>query len=101
DVAAYGHTLLKMSARRPSALVAAAAFAESEAPLRNRILAMTTPSRTLSLAAIAAATILGVVLLVGALGIPVPTVSIDVRLGATTASTPDRTPTVTAFDAPP
>jgi TonB family protein len=97
DVAAYGHTLLKMSARRPTHLVAAAAFAESEAPLRSRILSMTTPSRTISIAAIAAATILGVVLLVGALGIPVPALSLDVKLGPT----PDQTPTVTVFDAPP
>jgi beta-lactamase regulating signal transducer with metallopeptidase domain len=80
DVAAYGETLLKVSARRPGRLLAAAAFAESEAPLRSRILAMTTPSRTISIAAIAAATVLGVVLLVGALGIPVPTVSLNVQL---------------------
>jgi TonB family protein len=97
DVAAYGHTLLKMSARRPGRLVAAAAFAESEAPLRGRILSMTTPSRTISVAAIAAATILGVVLLVGSLGIPVPVVSINLAVG----SQPDQTPSVTAFDAPP
>ena len=44
DVAAYGHTLLKVSARRPGRFVAVAAFAESEAPLRSRILAITTPS---------------------------------------------------------
>ena len=101
DVAAYGHTLLKMSARRPGRFVAAAAFAESEAPLRSRILAITTPSRTLSLAAIAAATVLGVVLLLGAMGIPVPTVRLDVQVGDTGAPTPERTPTVTAFDTPP
>jgi TonB family protein len=101
DVAAYGHTLLKVSARRPSRMVAAAAFAESEAPLRNRILAMTTPSRTISIAAIAAATILGVVLLVGALGIPVPTVSLDVQVGGAEAARPDQTPAVTHFDTPP
>ena len=97
DVAGYGHTLLSVSARKPSRLIAAAAFAESEAPLRNRILAMTTPPRTVSILAIAAATVLGVVLLVGALGIPVPAVSLNVQLGPT----PDQTPTVTAFDAPP
>jgi TonB family protein len=101
DVAAYGETLLKVSARRPGRLLAAAAFAESEAPLRSRILAMTTPSRTISIAAIAAATVLGVVLLVGALGIPVPTVSLNVQLGTATVQTPDRTPSVTMFDAPP
>jgi TonB family protein len=98
DVAAYGRTLLKVSARRPGRMLAAAAFAESEAPLRGRILAMTTPSRAVSIAAIAAATVLGVVLLVGALGIPVPTMSLDVQLAA---ATPDQTPSVTVFDAPP
>jgi protein TonB len=101
DVEAYGRTLLKVSARRPGRLLAAAAFAESEAPLRSRILAMTTPSRTISIAAIAAATVLGVVVLVGALGIPVPAVSLDVRIGAAAAQTPDQTPSVTVFDAPP
>jgi protein TonB len=59
---------------------------------------MTTPSRAISIAAIAAATALGVVLLVGALGIPVPAVSLDVQLAA---ATPDQTPSVTVFDAPP
>ncbi|MEQ1857999.1 MAG: M56 family metallopeptidase, partial [Longimicrobiales bacterium] len=63
DVAAYGHTLLTVSERRPGHLIAAAAFAESEAPLRTRILNMTTPPRAISLAAIGAATVLGVVLL--------------------------------------
>jgi protein TonB len=62
---------------------------------------MTTPSRTISIAAIAAATVLGVVLLVGALGIPVPAVSLDVRIGTAVAPTPDQTPSVTVFDAPP
>jgi protein TonB len=38
---------------------------------------------------------------VGALGIPVPTVSLDVQLGAAAAQTPDQTPTVTVFDTPP
>jgi beta-lactamase regulating signal transducer with metallopeptidase domain len=94
DIAAYGQTLLKMSARKPGHLAATAAFAESEAPLRSRILSMTTPSRTISIAAIFAATVLGVVLLVGAMGIPVPTVSIDVQMGE--APTPP-TPTVTQF----
>jgi TonB family protein len=97
DVAGYGHTLLSVSARKPSRLLAAAAFAESEAPLRNRILAMTTPPRTVSIVAIAAATVLGVVLLVGALGIPVPAMSLNVQIG----STPDQTPSVAVFDAPP
>jgi TonB family protein len=81
DVRAYGTTLLDLSARRPSGLLAAAAFAESEAPLRSRILAMTTPPRSVSLAAIFASVVLGVVLLVGALEIPVPAISIQVEIG--------------------
>jgi TonB family protein len=56
-------------------------FADSEAPLRSRILAMTTPSRTVSIAAIVASTVLGVVLLVGALEIPVPALRIQVEIG--------------------
>jgi TonB family protein len=62
---------------------------------------MTTPSQTLSIAAIVAATVLGVVLLVGALGIPVPTVNLNIQLGARSIQTPDQTPTVTHFDVPP
>jgi TonB family protein len=81
DVRAYGTTLLDISARRPRGLLAAAAFAESEAPLRSRILAMTTPPRTVSIAAIFASVVLGVVLLVGALEIPVPAIRIQVEIG--------------------
>jgi TonB family protein len=83
DVAAYGTTLLDISARRPSRLLAAAAFAESEAPLRSRILAMTTPPRAVSIAAIMASVVLGVVLLVGALEIPVPAIRVQVEIGQT------------------
>jgi TonB family protein len=100
DVAAYGETLIEVSARRPGRLVAVAAFAESHAPLRSRILAMTTPSRAVSIFALLSATVLGVVLLVGALQIPVPTVSfqINVAPAASTATardvaTPSGTPT--------
>jgi TonB family protein len=82
DVAAYGRTLLTVASRGPGRLVAVAAFAETEAPLRTRILAMTTPSRTISVLALLSATVLGVVLLVGALEIPVPTLRIQVELGA-------------------
>jgi TonB family protein len=80
DVATYGRTLLTVSERRPGRLVAVAAFAESEAPLRNRILAMTTPSRTISIVALLTSMVLGVVLLVGALEIPVPAVSIQIAV---------------------
>lgn len=84
DVGAYGRTLLAVAARGPGRFAAAAAFAETEAPLRTRILAMTTPSRTISVLALVSATVLGVVLLVGALEIPVPTVRIAVELGPRT-----------------
>jgi bla regulator protein blaR1 len=78
DVATYGRTLLTVSERRPGRLVAVAAFAESEAPLRSRILAMTTPSTTISVVALLTSMVLGVVLLIGALEIPVPAVSIQI-----------------------
>jgi TonB family protein len=80
DVATYGRTLLTVSERRPSRLVAVAAFAESEAPLRSRILAMTTPSKTISIVALLTSMVLGVVLLIGALEIPVPAVSIQIAV---------------------
>jgi TonB family protein len=80
DVAAYGQTLLTVSERRPGRLVAVAAFAESEAPLRSRILAMTSPPRTVSIIALLTSMVLGVVLLIGALEIPVPTVSVQVSV---------------------
>ena len=97
DVATYGHTLLAVSKRPPGRLVAVAAFAESEAPLRNRILSMTTPPRSVSLSAIALSVALGVVLFVGACEIPVPTEG----PAAAVAPPPDQTPSVTALDAPP
>jgi TonB family protein len=78
DVATYGRTLLTVSERRPGRLVAVAAFAESEAPLRSRILAMTTPSRTISVVALLTSMVLGVVLMIGALEIPVPALSIQI-----------------------
>jgi len=56
-------------------------FADSEAPLRSRILAMTTPPRAVSIAAILSAAVLGVVLLVGVLKIPVPAVRLQVEIG--------------------
>jgi TonB family protein len=88
DVATYGRTLLTVSERRPGRLVAVAAFAESEAPLRSRILAMTTPSRTISVVALLTSMVLGVVLLVGALEIPVPAVSIQIGTQPADAAQP-------------
>jgi TonB family protein len=96
DVLAYGTTLLDISARRPGRFVAVAAFAESEAPLRNRILAMTTPPRAVSIAAICSSVVLGVILLLGALEIPVPAVRIQVEIGPST-SEPDRAVTRGTF----
>ena len=81
DVAAYGSALLDISGRRSSRLAGAAAFAESEAPLRSRILAMTTPPKTVSLAAILASVVLGVVLMVGAFEIPIPSVRFQMEIG--------------------
>ena len=81
DVEAYGTTLLTVSSRDTSRLVAAAAFAESEAPLRKRILAMTTPPRTVSILSILTALVLGVVFLVGVFEVPIPAIRIQVDVG--------------------
>ena len=72
DVETYGDTLLAVSARDYSPLVAAAAFAESEVPLRKRIIAMTTPPRTVSVLGVLTVLTLGVVLLIGSCEVPVP-----------------------------
>jgi TonB family protein len=56
-------------------------FADSEAPLRSRILVMTTPPRAVSIAAIMSSVVLGTLLLVGVLQIPVPALRIQVELG--------------------
>ncbi len=61
---------------------------------------MTTPSRTIAIAALGAATVVGVVLLVGSLGIRVPFVGFDLQigpspepaLGALTRETPTSAP---------
>lgn len=74
DVEAYGTTLLTVSYRDPGARVGAAAFAETEAPLRRRILAMTTPQGTVSILGLFTALVLGILLLLGAFQVPIPTV---------------------------
>ena len=74
DIGTYGDTLLTVSARDSSPLVAAAAFAESEVPLRRRIIAMTTPPRTVSVLGVLTVLALGVVLLIGSCEVPVPIV---------------------------
>ena len=81
DVRAYGTTLLEVSSRDSGRLVAMAAFAESEAPLRNRILSMTTPSRTVSVVALLTSMVLGVVLMVAAFEIPIPTIRAEFEIG--------------------
>jgi len=73
DVRTYCDTLFAISARKPSRLVGAAAFAESQIPLQKRILAMTTPPRRLSAVAVAALLAVGTLLVVGSCGVPVPT----------------------------
>ena len=80
DVEAYGTTLLTVSSREPSRLAAATAFAESEAPLRKRILAMTTPPRAISVLGILTALVLGVVFLVGVFEVPIPAIRIQVDM---------------------
>jgi TonB family protein len=74
DVEAYGATLLMVSAKASRRLIEVAAFSESEVPLRRRILAMTTPPRALSAWSLVTTFALGVVLLSGALAVPVPAV---------------------------
>ena len=96
DIATYGQTLLTVSQRRPGRLVALAAFAESEAPLRSRILAMTSPPRAVSIVALLTSMVLGVVLLIGALEIPVPTVSIQMAVEPASAETPPSVPATEA-----
>jgi TonB family protein len=85
DVRAYGTTLIEVSSRDSGRLVALAAFAETEAPLRNRILTMTTPSRTVSVLALLTSMVLGVVLLVAAFEIPIPTVRAEFEFGPAAA----------------
>jgi TonB family protein len=96
DVARYGATLLMMSARTSGQLLAAAAFAESDVPLRRRILAMTTPPRTLSAVGLLGVLAIGIVLLTGALRVPVPEVAwalpLQVRAGVEAASPADALP---------
>ncbi len=85
DIKTYGDTLLTVSARDSSPLVAAAAFAESGVPLRKRIVAMTTPPRTVSVLGISTASALGVLLLIGSCEVPVP-----VALGPERVLEPER-----------
>jgi TonB family protein len=74
DVGTYGSTLIEVSSRVRGRLVAVAAFAESQAPLRSRILNMTTPSRTVSVVALLTSLVFGAILMIAAFQIPVPSI---------------------------
>jgi TonB family protein len=80
DVRAYGATLLTISERTSGRPLAAAAFAESDVPLRRRILSMTTPPRPLRATGVLGILGVGAALLVGAVSVPAP----EVRLPWTT-----------------
>jgi len=69
----YCDTLLTISARQPDRLVGAAAFAEPQVPLQKRILAMTTPSRSLSAVTVILLLAVGSLLVFGSCGVPLPT----------------------------
>lgn len=73
DVRAYCDTLLAISARRPARLVGAAAFAEPRIPLEKRIVAMTTPPRSISTLGALALLGLAALLVFGSCGVPLPT----------------------------
>lgn len=77
DVGTYGTTLLSISSRTSGPIVPAAAFAETDGPLRQRILAMTTPPRTVSLLGLSTALILGVLLIVGVFEVPIPALRVQ------------------------
>jgi TonB family protein len=74
DVGLYGRTLLDVARLRGAPFLAATAFAESETSFRQRILALTTPARPVSRAAITATTMIAVLLFAGMIAIPVPAV---------------------------
>ncbi|MGD8601011.1 MAG: M56 family metallopeptidase, partial [Gemmatimonadota bacterium] len=88
DVRTYGRTLIEISARDRGRLVAVAAFAESEAPLRSRILNMTTPSRAVSVAALMVSLVFGVLLIVAAFEIPVPAIRAELSFGSADTDVP-------------
>lgn len=77
DVETYGSTLLAVSSLHSGAFVGAAAFADSEASLRQRILAMTTRPGATSIISVVGAVVLGVIVLVGVFQVPVPTIKMD------------------------
>lgn len=93
DVGTYGSTLLSVSSRTPGPIAPAAAFARPDGPLRQRILAMTTPPRTLSVLGLLTALTFGVLLIVGVFEVPIPTLrfQVDVESAAPAAAdSPDK-----------
>lgn len=88
DVRAYGSTLIEVSSRDSGRLVAVAAFAESEAPLRSRILSMTTPARTVSVVALLTSMVLGVALILVAFEVPAPAMRAEVAEAPASATDP-------------
>jgi beta-lactamase regulating signal transducer with metallopeptidase domain len=80
----YGETLLVVSARGSDRFVAAAAFAETDVPLRKRILAMTTPPRAMSALRMVGAAAVSVCILSCTATVPVPAM----RVVATTPAVP-------------
>ncbi|MEM7417742.1 MAG: TonB family protein [Gemmatimonadota bacterium] len=80
DVETYGSTLIAVSSLHSGAFAGAAAFADSEASLRQRILAMTARPGATSIVSVIGAVILGVIVMVGVFQVPVPTLQLS--LGA-------------------
>jgi TonB family protein len=76
SIESYGETLLVVSARGANRLMAAAAFAETDVPLRKRILAMTTPPRAMSVPAVVGAITVGAAILSSIAAVPVPAMRI-------------------------
>jgi TonB family protein len=83
SVQRYGETLLVVSARGSNRLVAAAAFAETDVPLRKRILAMTTPPSVMSVSRVVGAVAVSVAILSCTATVPVPAIRV-----ATASDTP-------------
>lgn len=72
DVAAYCRTLLHLSSREALSMVAPTAFADAEVSLRTRILALTTPPRSLRMRSALLTVVAACTLLAAACEVPVP-----------------------------
>ncbi|MGD2046458.1 MAG: M56 family metallopeptidase [Gemmatimonadota bacterium] len=99
DVRAYCDTLLAISARQPSRLIGAAAFAEPRVPLQKRIIAMTAPARSISVVGATLVLALGALLVVGSCSVPVPTErDADSSQGVVPVPVPNRITVAIAVD---